>query len=73
MCIAVSGKLIEIDGHIGKADIRGNILPVELGIVRANVGDYVLIHAGCAISVLNKSEAEELGDIIKTVAAYENN
>jgi hydrogenase expression/formation protein HypC len=61
--VAVSGKLIERSGHRGKADVRGNILPVELGLVRAEVGDDVLIHAGCAISVLQKGERETLDEL----------
>lgn len=60
MCIAVPGQLIEMDGTQGKVDVRGNILPVELGIVQAKVGDYLLVHAGCAISVVKQSEAEEI-------------
>jgi hydrogenase expression/formation protein HypC len=67
MCIAVPGKLIEIDGRHGRVDVSGNILPVELGVVQANVGDYVLIHAGCAISVLQKEDAEELQDLFKSL------
>jgi len=70
MCIAVPGKLIEIENGRGKADIRGNILPVELGVVNASVGDYVLVHAGCAISVVSKSEAEELNDLFVMMEEY---
>lgn len=60
MCIAVSGQLTEINGRQGKVNIRGNILPVDLGIVDAKIGDYLLVHAGCALSVLPRDEHEEL-------------
>ncbi len=70
MCIAIPGKLITMEGSRGTADIRGNILPVELGIVKAHIGDYILVHAGCAISVISKSEAEELDELFKLVQAY---
>ena len=70
MCIAVPGKLIEMDGSCGKADIKGNVIPVELGIVQAKIGDYVLVHAGCAISVVDQSEAEELQDLLALVEQY---
>lgn len=63
MCIAVSGKLIEQNGRRGKVDISGNILPVELGLIKARTGDFVLVHAGCAISVLPKDEKQELDDL----------
>ncbi len=70
MCIAVPGKLIEMDGSRGKADIKGNVIPVELGIVQAKIGDYVLVHAGCAISVVDQGEAEELQDLLALVEQY---
>lgn len=70
MCIATPGKLISMEDGRGKADIRGNILPVELGIVNAKVGDYILVHAGCAISVISKSEAEELDELFRLVHEY---
>lgn len=67
MCIAVPGKLIEKQETRGKVDVRGNILSVELGIVDAVIGDYLLIHAGCAISVLSRNEAEELEELFQLV------
>ena len=71
MCVAVPGRLIEIIGGRGMVDIRGNILPVELGIVNAGIGDYLLIHAGCAISVVSRSEAEELDELLTFIKSYE--
>ena len=70
MCIATPGKLIAMEDSRGKVDIRGNILPVELGIVKARIGDYILVHAGCAISVISQSEAEELDELFRLVRAY---
>jgi hydrogenase expression/formation protein HypC len=65
MCIAIPGKLIEADGRVGKVDVNGNILKVELGVVDAKVGDYLLVHAGCAISVLSKDEKEEMDELFE--------
>ncbi len=65
MCIAVPGKLIWKNEGQGKVDINGNILPVQLGLVCAQVGDYVLVHAGCAITVLPKDEHEELDELLR--------
>ncbi len=70
MCIAVPGKIIEISGDQGKVDVRGNILPVELGLVSVQLGDYVLLHAGCAISVVSQDEAEELSELLDMVNEY---
>lgn len=72
MCVAISGKVIEkLADNRGRVDIRGNILDIELGLVQAEIGDDVLVHAGCAISVLSKSEAEELNELLDLINAYE--
>jgi len=65
MCIAIPGKLIEKDGNQGRVDINGNILNIRLGVVDAKVGDYVLVHAGCAISVVKKDEEAELLELFE--------
>ena len=72
MCVAVPGKLIEIEDGQGKADVRGNVLSVELGIVDAKIGDWLLIHAGCAISVINQAEADEINGLLDIVDEYGN-
>jgi hydrogenase expression/formation protein HypC len=59
MCVAVSGLLIQKQGNTGKVDIRGNVIAVELGIVDAQVGEYVLVHAGCAIAKVTRAESDE--------------
>ena len=62
MCIALPGKLIEIDesGFSGKIDFQGNIVNVMLGAVDAKVGDHVLVHAGSAIEVVDDVYAAEV-------------
>ncbi len=70
MCIAVPGKLIEKDGARGQCDVRGNIISVELGLVDCAPGDYLLVHAGCAIQRVNQAEAEELLELLAMVDAY---
>jgi hydrogenase expression/formation protein HypC len=65
MCVAVSGKLIEKDGVRGKVNVRGNVIAVELGIVDAEVGDYVLVHAGCAITRMSRAQSDELDALLE--------
>lgn len=67
MCVAVSGKLIEKDGYNGKVSIHGNVIAVELGIVDAEVGDYVLVHAGCAITKVSQSDSDELDELLREI------
>lgn len=63
MCVALPGKVIETDGFIGKVDFQGNIVTVNMGVVDAQVGDYVLVHAGCAIEVMKQDMAQEILDL----------
>ena len=60
MCVAVPGKIIEINGDMAKVDIMNNICEVNIRLVSAKIGDYVLIHAGCVLEVLKKDMAEEI-------------
>lgn len=62
MCLAIPGKILEIDESqglpMGKVDFSGAEQLVCLAQVDgADVGKYVLVHAGFAISVLDEEEA----------------
>jgi len=67
MCVAVGGLLIDKQGSNGKVDIRGNVIAVELGIVDADVGEYVLVHAGCAIAKITRAECDELCGLLREI------
>ena len=63
MCLAIPGKIIEIfesNGMtMGHIDYSGAKQTVCLAYVEdASIGQYVVVHAGFAISVLNEEEAE---------------
>ncbi len=60
MCVAVPGKITEINGDLAKVNIMNNITQVNIKLVSAQIGDYVLIHAGCVLEVLKKDVAEEI-------------
>jgi len=60
MCVAVPGKIVEINGDMAKVDILSNICEVNIKLVSAKIDDYVLIHAGCVLEVLKKDAAEEI-------------
>lgn len=65
MCLAVPGKVIEIQGddpllRSARVSFAGVIKNVSLACApEAVVGDYVLVHVGVAISVVDQKEAEE--------------
>lgn len=69
MCLAIPGKIISIDNtdstdeilRMGKVDFSGVIKQVSLGYTpEANVGQYVIVHVGIAIAVLDEEEANNI-------------
>ncbi|MBQ2063767.1 MAG: HypC/HybG/HupF family hydrogenase formation chaperone [Firmicutes bacterium] len=67
MCIAIPGKVVEVDGLRAKVDYSGNQVMVNTGLVTPKVGQYVLVHAGCAIEVMEKDKAEELIELFADI------
>lgn len=65
MCVAVPGKVISIQDTTAMADFSGNVIPVETGLVRVKIGDYVLVHAGCVIQVLTQSDHDAICDLFE--------
>jgi len=60
MCLAIPAKIISIEEDIAKVDFGEGVLrEVNIALVNAKVGDYVLVHAGYAIQVLDEKEALE--------------
>jgi hydrogenase expression/formation protein HypC len=72
MCLAIPGKIIEITGQLdetfrsGKVSFGGISKQVNLRMVpEANVGDYVMVHVGVAISVVDEEEAHKVFSYLK--------
>ena len=65
MCLAIPMKLVEVDGLQGKVQQGGVEQLVRLDLVeQPRVGQYLLIHAGYAIQVLDEQEAHETLELI---------
>jgi hydrogenase expression/formation protein HypC len=68
MCLAVPGKVIDKAADEATVDLQGNRLKVSLVLTpEAAVGDWVLVHAGFAISQLDEQEARETWDYLRQV------
>lgn len=73
MCLAIPGKIVSITGddpmeRTGRVSFSGVIKEVNLAYVpEANIGDYVIVHAGFAISKVDEKEAEEVFNYIKQI------
>lgn len=60
MCLAVPAKVVEVKGDLAKVDFGGGALrDVNVSLVDVKVGEYVIVHAGYAIQVLDEKAAEE--------------
>jgi hydrogenase expression/formation protein HypC len=70
MCLAVPGQLVSIHGddpfeRTGKVRFGGVLKEASLAYVpEAQVGDYVLVHVGFAISRIDAAEAAQLLDML---------
>ena len=68
MCVAIPMKLVSIEGTAGKAEIQGVARNVALDLVpEAKLGDYVIVHAGYAIQLLDEQAAGETLALIAEV------
>ncbi len=60
MCLAIPAKVIEVHGDTAKVDFgAGTMRDVNVSLVEAKIGEYVIVHAGYAIEVLDQKAAEE--------------
>ncbi len=67
MCLAVPALILEKQGKIAKVDFGGSIREVDVSLTDAKVGDYVVVHAGFAIQVLDEKEALKTLDIFRQI------
>jgi hydrogenase expression/formation protein HypC len=69
MCLAVPGRITEIDGTTAQIDFGGVTREASLVLVPdASVGSFVLVHAGFAIETLKEEEAAETLSLFRELA-----
>ena len=72
MCLALPMRITAVDG--ARATIAAEGLEQECSLMLvpgAGVGDYVLVHAGYAISVLDETEAQQTYDLLREIASFD--
>ena len=66
MCLAIPMKIEAIEGQIGRASIPGGQYAARLDFLdNVKVGDYVLVHAGFAIEILDEAEALKTLEVLQ--------
>ncbi len=76
MCLGITGQVTEINSQellrMVKVDFGGVVREVCLAYVpEANVGDYVVVHVGFAISQINEEAARQTFDLMKEAGILE--
>ncbi len=66
MCLGIPAKVVEIGSNAeesarrkAKADFGGVSREIDISLVDVNIGDYVIVHAGFAIEIIDEEEAKE--------------
>ena len=69
MCLAIPVLIKSIEDKEAEAEIGGITRRISLWLTpEAKVGDYVLVHTGYAINILDQEEAKETLDLLQEIA-----
>ena len=77
MCLAVPGQIMSISGEepierVGKVSFGGVLKEASLAYVpEAKVGDWVVVHVGFALSILDEDEAAQVFDYLRQLGEAE--
>lgn len=68
MCLGLPAKVVRIDGDNALVEMMGvtNKISIEL-LENVKIDDFVLVHAGCAIQIVDKEEAMKTIDIFNEI------
>lgn len=75
MCLAVPGRIVSLAeeaplARIGRVDFGGVVKEISLDFVpEAGIGDYVLVHVGFALTVIDEREAERVFALLREMEA----
>lgn len=73
MCLAIPGKILEINGNSALVDFDGIKQSVIIALIQnPEIGKYVIVHAGYAIEMINEKEALEAIEQWNEIAEDQN-
>ena len=74
MCLAVPVQVVSIQGNEAEVEIGGVRRRVSIYLTpEAKVGDYVLLHTGYALNVIDETEAQETLKLLMEMVVYDEN
>ena len=66
MCLSIPAEVISIKGDEAEVSVNGNRLKTSLMVLKnVKVGDFILIHSGFAIEIIDREEAEQTLEIVR--------
>jgi hydrogenase expression/formation protein HypC len=77
MCLAIPGKIVEIvdeENSIAKVEVGGVKRNINIGMLgkdEAQIGDYVLIHVGFAMSKVDEAQALDTLRVLKEIGEFD--
>lgn len=73
MCLGVPGRIIKIKGRMCTIDLMGVERDISIEFLKdAKIGDYIIMHAGCAIQKLDEEEALKTIELFKELEEIAN-
>ncbi len=73
MCLAIPSRIVSIESNIATVDVEGVRRKASLMLLEdAEIGDYVIVHAGFAIQKLDEQAARESLDILREAFMQES-
>ena len=72
MCLAIPGEIVQIDDGVATVRIGESLRKASLLLLpeQPNPGDYVIVHAGFALHVVDPAEAMESIRLIREMASF---
>ncbi len=66
MCFTVPGKIIKIEGNIATVDYDGIERNADISMIKAELGDYVIINAGFAVEKIENKSAKDFLEMMSS-------
>jgi hydrogenase expression/formation protein HypC len=69
LCLTIPGRVVRINGDLASVDYGGDGVRdnINISLVNASLGDYVLVQSGFAVKLLSESEASESLELWKAI------